>query len=117
MRNRRIGFVFQQFNLLASMPAWRNVELPLDLRRGRAGRTAATAPSRHWAGSAWPTGSSTGRASFPAGSSSGSPSPGRWSTEPALLLADEPTGNLDSASTAEILDLFGSCTAAAAPSC
>ena len=38
VRNRRIGFVFQQFNLLASMTAWQNVELPLVLRRGAPGR-------------------------------------------------------------------------------
>ena len=38
VRNRRIGFVFQQFNLLASMSAWQNVELPARLRRGAAGR-------------------------------------------------------------------------------
>ena len=44
VRNRLIGFVFQQFNLLAYLPAWRNVELPLVLRRRDPGRAAATGP-------------------------------------------------------------------------
>ncbi len=38
VRNRRIGFVFQQFNLLASLAAWQNVELPVGLRRRLARR-------------------------------------------------------------------------------
>ena len=78
VRNRRIGFVFQQFNLLPCLTAWRNVELPLCTPACRA-TSASERALEALDGSGWPTGSSTGRASCPAASSSGSRSPGRWS--------------------------------------
>ena len=79
VRNRRIGFVFQQFNLLPSLSAWRNVELPLTLRRRRSRRAAGSAPSAALERVGLATGSTTAPASCPAASSSGSRSPGRWS--------------------------------------
>jgi putative ABC transport system ATP-binding protein len=105
VRNRRIGFVFQQFHLLASLSAWRNVELPMvyagvprDERRQR----AVAALERVGLGD---------RLDNKPGQLSGGQQQRvavarALVTEPTMILADEPTGNLDSHSTEEVLGLF-----------
>ena len=103
LRNRRIGFVYQSFNLIQRLTSIENVELPLisrgtteKLRKQRSLRllTAVGLASKR---NKRPTELSGGEQQRVAIARA-------LVTKPALVIADEPTGNLDSKSTKEVLD-------------
>jgi putative ABC transport system ATP-binding protein len=107
LRGKRIGFIFQNFNLLPRLSAWENVALPLAYRNGQFSHT----DQRSHAGQALarvkldhrldhqPTELSGGERQRVAIARA-------LVTQPAVILADEPTGNLDSNTGTEIMHLL-----------
>ena len=107
IRNQEVGFVFQAFNLIGDLTVYENVELPL-VYRGTPGaerkRRTLEALER--------VGMSHRRKHFPSQLSGGQQQRAAVARavvgEPSILLADEPTGNLDSKNGTEVMDLLDS---------
>ena len=105
IRNRKIGFVFQSFNLIPKLTAEENVELPLiyqGIKKDERTERVAAALERVKLGKRanhFPTELSGGQQQRVAIARA-------IVTRPSLILADEPTGNLDSKTTVEIMDIF-----------
>jgi putative ABC transport system ATP-binding protein len=107
LRGRRIGFIFQNFNLLPRLSAWENVALPLAYRNGQfkhqdqlsRAREALSRVSLDHRVDHQPTELSGGERQRVAIARA-------LVTQPAVILADEPTGNLDSQTGAEIMQLL-----------
>ena len=105
IRNREIGFVFQAFNLIGDLTVYENVELPLTYRgMGSAERKRRTQEALERVGMAhrmkhYPAQLSGGQQQRVAVARA-------LAGDPAILLADEPTGNLDSANGEAVMDLL-----------
>jgi putative ABC transport system ATP-binding protein len=105
VRNREIGFIFQAFNLIGDLTVWENVELPLTYRG-----MPATERKQRVAEALDKVGISHRKHHYSAQLSGGQQQrvavARALAGSPAILLADEPTGNLDSRNGMAVMDLM-----------
>jgi putative ABC transport system ATP-binding protein len=108
LRGAKVGFVFQSFQLIATLTALENVQVPLELRSNREQSSATIRARARELLTRVGLGERVNH--FPAQLSGGEQQrvaiARAFANQPAILFADEPTGNLDAASGAKVLELL-----------
>src|SRR6266478_4052071 len=116
IRNREIGFIFQAFNLIGDLTVYENVELPLTYRG-----TGSDERKRRVHGALQRVGMEHRMKHYPSQLSGGQQQrvavARALAGDPSILLADEPTGNLDSANGEQVMDLLRELNRAGATIC
>ena len=107
-RRRKIGFIFQDYNLVPSLNVWENIVLPIGLDGKKADREFVSSVIER-------IGITDKIKALPATLSGGQQQrvaiARALASRPAIILADEPTGNLDSKTEMEVISLLKSCVA------